>query len=233
MIAVFHRESRAFLHSPMGYLFFALFVLSSGLFVTTYHFYYGSSALEFTLTYIMVCMALLMPLLVFPLFSASKVQRERALLRQLPLSARDVFLGKYLTALLMLGLSCLILSLLPLLFSLYGSVNFLTAYAAIFGFFLFSHTLLTVNLFLSITLRKKAIGIIVSYGVTVVAYLLGFLSTLAPDLLSEILRYLSLFEVFTPFIYGVLDLRAVVFYLSVSALFFLLSLERFKKIYEG
>ncbi len=233
MIAVFHRESGAFFRKPVGYIFFALFLLFSGLFVTAYHFYYGSSALEYTLTYLTVCMALLLPLLTFSLFSAKKVQGEAALLRHLPLSAKEIFFGKYLTALLMLGLSCLILSLLPPLFSLYGKVNFLTAYAAVFGFFLLAHTFLSVGMFLFVSLRKPIIGILVSYVITGVCYSFGVLSNFLPAPFSKLLQYLSLFEMFTPFSYGIFDLRAVAFYLSVSAVFFFLSIKRFQKIYEG
>lgn len=54
-------------------------------------------------------------------------------------------------------------------------------------------------------------------------------SSLFDDLLPTLMASLSLFERFTPFVNGMFDMRAVVFYLSVIVFFLFLSVQSMEK----
>jgi len=74
------------------------------------------------------------------------------------------------------------------------------------------------------------IGFIVSAVLIVVLVILFIVnSTIFEGLLSTVMKALSLFERFLPFVNGVFDLTGIVFYLSVMALFLFLSVQSLEK----
>ena len=232
MISVFHRQWKAFFHSWMFFAVCAALFAALGVLVVTFHGAYGYSNVEYLLFLLMVVFSLLLPLLTSFVFKEERKRSIQRFLRTLPLSERDVVLGKYLSFLALIGGFSAILLLLPMLLGLWGTVNYASAYMAIFGFFLFALALLSVNFFLALCFKNPWISLSVSYGVTALLIAQIYLTDLLPSAIGDVLESFSLFGVYAPFIYGITDLRAVVLYLSVGALFLLLTVFSSEKLWK-
>ena len=223
MSAVFRREIKALFHGVSGYLFLSVVVLSACLFITWFQISYGYASFELTLSYISIGLALVLPVLAMALFSPSKKGDGARLLRMLPLSGKDLMAGKYLTALAMLGLVTVLLAVCPLILSMLGEVRYLTAYVGLLGFFLVGHALLSICTYIASAVHNRLAAWGISYGVLLVLWGIGRVAEFLPQPLRDIAEVLSVFGTYTPFVFGVLDWRMVLFCLSVSAVFVMLT----------
>lgn len=227
MIAVLKREWRAFFRSLRGCVILAAFVFLTGLFVTVRHFIYGSTAFEEVLSLLSVGVAFLLPLLTVPLVFSER-EGEEELYALLPLTGREIYFGKYLFTLSILGLMTGILAICPLLLSYAGSVNLLSAYGALLGFALLEHGILAACLLLSVTLKKRWLTYAVSYGALVLAVALQAVSGYLTGIPKRIVESLSVFGAFPSLGEGRVEARTVILYVSLSALFALLFFRKMR-----
>ena len=231
MRAVFRREWRAAFQGLRGVLFFGLFCAILGTFLTVFNFLYGYSNFEFDLSYLTICLWLLLPIVTVPLFREDRDGETREFLRALPLSPKAILGGKLLAALAFFGVAASGVALAPLILGFYGTIHHLSAYAAILAFLLYGLAVLLIEIFVSVSIRKPISAWIVSFALPVGAILINYLSNLLPTELADSLRYLSIFGIFTPFVFGSFDLRVVAFYLVLSLLFLCLTLLVGKRLY--
>lgn len=232
MIAVFHRECKAFFHSWLFYGVLTAFFAVLGFLVVIFHGTYEYSNVEYLLFRLMIVLSLLLPLLTSLAFREERKRGVARFVRSLPLSERDIVLGKYLSLLAILCGMSLLLLLLPIFLGLWGTVNYASAYMAIFGFFLFGFAMLSVDFFLGLCFRNHWVALSVSYGVTGVLIALTYISAYLSSAFGDVLARISLFGVYAPFIYGITDLRAVGLYLSVGILFLLLTVWSSSKLWK-
>ena len=223
MIAMLRRECKAFWHSWFFYTFCACFFLSLGVLMSVFHVSYQYANFEFLLSYLTVALGVLLPILTIPLFREERKRGVARFLRSLPLSAKKIVLGKYLSLLFLLLVISVLLLLCPLLLGLFGTVYYPSAYMAIFAFFLFAFAILSVDVFISLLCRNLWVSLAVTYGITGGLIALVYLSSHLPASVSEIVLRFSLFGTFVPFSFGIVDLRALIFYASVGTAFLLLT----------
>lgn len=232
MISVFHRECKSFFHSWLFYGVLTAFLAALGLLVVIFHGTYEYSNVEYLLYRLMIVLSLLLPLLTSFAFREERKRGVARFVRSLPLSDREIVLGKYLSLFAILCGMSLLLLLLPIFLGFFGGVHYASAYMAIFGFFLFGFAILSVDLFFALCFKNHWVALSVSYGVTGVLIALTYLSSSLSNTLGEILASVSLFGIYAPFIYGITDLRTVGLYLSVGVLFLLLTVWSSSKLWK-
>ena len=232
MLSVFHRQCKAFFHSWRFYGFMAGFFALLGALMMIFHVSYQYSNVEYLLSYLTIVLALLLPILTSFIFKEERKGSLARFLRSLPISARDVVLGKYLSLLSLLGAISFLLLLLPMLLGLWGEVYYPSAYMAVFGFLLFGVAMLSVDFFLALCFQNHWVSLAVSYAVTLSLVAMGYLSSHLPEFLGIVVERVSMFGAFAPFVFGIVDLRSIGLYLSVSALFFVLTLLLSSKLWK-
>ena len=78
--------------------------------------------------------------------------------------------------------------------------------------------------------KTTVISAVVSYSVAVVLYIINLLTALVKvEWIGDILSRATMFGSFDNFIYGVFDIRAAIYYLSITAVFALLSYRSINK----
>lgn len=111
-----------------------------------------------------------------------KRQKTDQLLYSLPIRLSDVVLGKYFGMLVVLAVPMLILATYPLILSQYGNMEFASAYAALFAFFLLGACLLSIGLFISSVTESQVASAVITL---VVMLLLYFMNALASYVSTE------------------------------------------------
>ena len=96
MISVFHRQWKAFAHSPYFYAFLTLFFVGLGALVAMFHGSYQYANFEYVLWYLSVLLAFILPLLTVRTFFEERKKGMDRFVRALPISARELVLGKFL-----------------------------------------------------------------------------------------------------------------------------------------
>lgn len=273
MIAIFKRELKSYFNGMIGFLFVALLLAFTGVFVTSLNLLGGYAAFEYALESTAIVFLLAVPILTMRSLAEDKRIKTDKLLYSLPVKLSHVVVGKYLAMLAVLLIPTVILAFFPLILSAFGTVNFAASYACLLAFFLLGAALIAICLFLSSLADSQIVAAILGFGAVLVVYMAESIASMIPEtavvslicflalalvigiiayfltknvpvacgfggtfagiililflakpsllegLFPAVLSHLALFEHFSMFSYGLLDLPALVLYVSVSVFF--------------
>lgn len=181
MNAVFIKEIKSYYTSITGYITTAIMMLISGIYIYAIN-AEGASG-DFSSTFVnmaFIYFIVLIPLITMKTFAEEKKQKTDQLLYSLPVKSLGVVLGKFLSCCTVTAVPVVLMGLYPLIFSAYGNVNFLSAYSALFGFFMLGASLISIGMFFSSLTESQVVSAII----TLVFILLG-------ELLPSLSEYIS------------------------------------------
>jgi ABC-2 type transport system permease protein len=225
--AVFKREFAAYFATPIAFVFLAVYLLAMGVF-TFYvgHFFDGGVAdLTIFFSYHPWLYLFLIPALAMRLWAEEKRSGSIELLLTLPLPVWTTVLGKYLAAWAFAGLA------LVLTFPVWLTVNYLGApdngviLASYVGSFLMAGAYLAIGSAVSAMTSNQVIAFVVAVVVCFLFTAAGAplvmeaLSGWAPLPLVEAVASFSFIAHFRAITDGVIDVRDVIFFLSLIGLF--------------
>ncbi len=145
------------------------------------------------------------------------------LLNTSPLSDAEIVFGKYLSAILMLGLMTLLTAYMPLLIFVNGKVSIGHILVGYLGLLLLGSATMAIGIFASSVANSTVVAGIVGAAITGAMILQWALARAVDAPQSTFLAALALHhQNFKPFMSGTLDLGCVAYYLMV-ALFFLVA----------
>ena len=111
----------------------------------------------------------------------------------------------------------------PLLLVLFGKPDLGPIGASYLGLVLLGSASLSIGIFASTLTSNQIVSAVFAGGILVALWFLGTVGSLATGPLKDVLTYLSLSYHFPDFTKGIVDTRAIVYYLSVTALFLYLA----------
>jgi ABC-2 type transport system permease protein len=227
LLPIFKREFAAYFATPLAYVFIVIFLFAMGAF-TFYvgHFYdNGIADLSVFFAYHPWLYLFLVPAISMRLWAEERRSGTMELLLTLPVPLWATVLGKYLAAWAFTGIALL------LTFPIWLTVNFLgepdngVIVASYIGSFLVAGGYLAIGACISAATDNQVIAFVVSvlvcflFTVSGTPIVLGFFHAWAPGALSDAISSFSFVSHFSAITAGVLDLRDVVFFLSLIALF--------------
>ncbi|HXL71009.1 MAG TPA: ABC transporter permease [Rhizomicrobium sp.] len=225
--AVFAREFRSYFATPLAFVFIVIFLFAMGAF-TFYlgHFYEnGSADLTVFFGYHPWLYLFLVPALAMRLWAEERRSGSMELLLTLPVPLWATVVGKFLAAWAFAGLA------LALTFPIWITVNYLghpdngVILASYIGSFLMAGAYLSIGACISATTNNQVIAFIVSVVVCFLLTISGAPLVLdafrawAPLPLVEAIASFSFITHFASITAGVIDLRDVIFFFSLIALF--------------
>ena len=226
MLTFYRKEIKLLFFSLSTYLFLFLTLLSFGILSSVFNLYFGYASLSYPLGYMTLILAILLPFFVF--FSTRAKGNDEELLLSLPVSRVSVFLGEFFATVTVLLIPFLVFSLIPFLFSLFGTSAIPTSEVALLGCFLYSLFLLSAVKFFFCVIERRLFALIGSLLFTLAVYFFNSLFFLLPfpesgpiQKLSSLLNPTGMYYCFT---YGKFNLPGTVYFLTVSILFLSLSL---------
>ncbi len=230
MSVIFRREFKSYFKNITGFIFVAVLILFLGVFVTLYNFAYLNPSVSYALSDLMLVSAVLIPILTMRVLADERRSGACRLLYSLPLRASEIILGKYLALLALLAIPTAAAAALPLILGIFGEINYLSSYASILCFFLFGAAVTAICMFLSSLSDNIVLSAIFSYLAVILLYVTDILVGLLPSgVLSRLLSVFALFSKFEPFLYGMFDFGAIIYYISVSAVFIFFTVRSFER----
>lgn len=223
MFAVVKRELFGYFRSPVAYVFIVIFLISTA--GTTWYlgnFYTSDEAsLESFFFFHPWLYLFLIPAVGMRLWAEDRRTGTVEILLTLPVSLPAAVLGKFLAAWLFVGLALLLT--FPMVFTVYflGSPDTGVIVTAYLGSFLMAGAYLAVSCFTSSLTRNQVISFILSFMVCLVLVLLGWgvmtrtLVQIFPVWLADLIAQFSFQTHFEALRHGLVDLRDVVYFLSV------------------
>ncbi|PID50139.1 MAG: ABC transporter permease [Proteobacteria bacterium] len=172
-----------------------------------------------------ILMLAVIPVLSMRLFAEERMKQTLILLKTAPVSISQIVLGKYLGLLLLIIVTILMLSLMPLSLSLGTTLDWGKLLAAVLGLFLLLASFAAAGLFLSSLTRQPVIAAVTSFGLLIFLAIL-YLSGSSKGSSSELFTYLSHFGHFLSFLEGNFDSSDLVYYLLFISTFLLLTMRK-------
>lgn len=231
MDAVYKKELRGYFKSPIGYVFISIFALLSGVFFVASNINASSSRYIDTLYLVTFVFALVVPILTMRSFAEEKKSRTDQLLLTSPIKIGDIVLGKFLAALTVVLIALAVTLIFPLILLLFNAnIEPYTVLGGYVGNLLVGMSLIAIGMFISTLTENQLTSAVVSLTLFLILLLMeGLRSSIGSGVLYDILGMISLFSRFTPFSGGSLSLSAIVYFLSVTALFLFLSARVIEK----
>ena len=217
------REMGGYFASPVAYVFIVIFLLLCGFFTFMLGGFFErheASLVSFFLWHPWLYL-FLVPAVGMRLWSEERRLGTMELLLTMPITAWQAIVGKFLASWLFLGLA------LVLTFPVVFTVNYLgnadngIIFCGYVGSFLLAGAYLAVSCLTSAMTRNQVISFIVSVVVCLLLLLAGFppvtnlFTSWAPNWLVEGVASFSVYPHFEDFQKGVLDLRDLIFFLSI------------------
>jgi ABC-2 type transport system permease protein len=107
----------------------------------------------------------------------------------------------------------------PLLLVLFGDPDIGPIVTSYIGLILLGSSAMAVGLFASSVTSNQIVAAVVSGVILFALWFVGSAVTLVPENIGELLAYISLMHNFNDFTMGIIDTRAIIYYLSIIALF--------------
>lgn len=149
MIAVCRKELRSYRISMIGYVFIAFMLAVVSLYFAYQNLNLASPRFELVLQNVQFIFLVFVPILTMRVLAEEKKQKTDQLLLTLPMTVKDIVIGKYLAVVVLFTIPMLIICIYPLILTMFGSVNLPAAYFSILGFYLLGCANIAIGVFFS------------------------------------------------------------------------------------
>ena len=219
------KELKSYLTSPMAYIVTGIFLVLTGTFFALSNSTYSATSIDGFLNPGSMLLLLFSAVLTMRLIAEEKKLGTWELLLTAPVRDSEVVLGKFMASLAVLSGMLLLTLYYPLLLWVFGDPDGGPIFTSYVGLFLLGSAVLSVGLFASSVTSNQIVAAVVAGGILAALWFVGMAAGYAPEAVSEIISYLSLSGHFSDFMRGIIDTRAIVDYLSVTALFLFLAIR--------
>ena len=244
MFAIFKKELRSYFINAIGYVFVGVFLAVAALLCcyTTLGVKSYDTSLYFTA--MIISFIILIPLLTMKLFAEEKKLRTEQLLMTAPVSVWGMVLGKYFAAFgLFLGctlVSCI--NFIPLF--AYGDKEMLSSGATtahigpvageivscVLGMILIGAAFIAIGMFISSLTENQLAAAVITVVIIMVMIMLSVVNAYIPTYwVRFVISWICILSRFSNFTTGILDYSDIIYYLSISGVFLLLTVRVYDK----
>ena len=212
---IFSKEFKDYFISPIAYIVIALFLVVTGWLFFSVFFVQGQADLRRFFNFLPFLFALVVPVITMRLFSEELNVGSYELLLTLPVTFRDIILGKFFAA-----VAFIIAILLPTLsyaifISFLGDLDWGVVIGSYIGALFLGGAYAAIGLFASCLTRNQIIAAIVGMVISILLVLIDQMLFFFPQSILDVVSYLSANAHFKNISKGIVDTRDVIYFLSV------------------
>lgn len=223
--ALFFKEFKTYISAPSFYLMTALFLWVGGYGFGWSPVTYQESSMEGFLSWASFFLLFLGPALTVRLFAEEEKMGTLELLLTAPLKDAEVVFGKYLAALAGYILMLFGSLYFPLLLFFFGHPDGGPLLSGYIGLLLLGAVILAIGLFSSSLTANPILAYVLAGALVLLFWFIGQAGRGAGSGTEQILQVLSLSYYFPAFGRGLIETNAVLYYLSMAAVFLFLTLR--------
>lgn len=223
------RELKSYFSSPIAYIVTGLFVAAAGFLFFNTFFLANRAELRQFFTLLPILLSFFIPALTMRMFAEEKKSTSLETLLTLPVTVVDVVMGKFLAAFIsgavllvpsiFYAITCFVFGTPdagPMIGGYLGSLFLIAAFAAI-------------GLFSSSTTKNQIIAFFAAFAICIVLTLLSSFAVFLPSFLVRPVTYISSSSHFESISRGIIDSRDIVYFVSITALFIVLTVRSVEK----
>ena len=224
---IMQRELRAYFTSPVAYIVGALFILLSGIFFFNTFFLAGRAELRGFFELLPIFFSFLIPALTMRVFSEEKKTGTMETLITLPVKTVDIVIGKYVAVLV----STMVM-LAPTLFYVVTCILFASSgidagpiVGGYFGAFLLAAAFSAIGIFCSSITGNQIVAFLLSLSICLFLTFVTMFAIFLPGIMVPAATFISAQGHFRSIARGIIDSRDLLYFISVSVVFVVLTVN--------
>ena len=230
MSAIYKKEIRTFFRTPVGYVFTAIFLASSGFLFSFFCLHTRTTDVSVYYTMLMFAYVILIPLLTMKSFAEERRMGTEQLLLTSPVSLVKFVASKFLACLTLFAATLVVSSLYFIPLFIYGDPNVGKIFGCLIGMTLIATCFISIGLFVSSLTQNQFVAALGTIGILAFLLAVGLLGTYVDSgWIKDVVEWISIYSRFSAFTYGLFDVASAVYYLSVSFIFLFLTVRIYEK----
>ena len=213
---IFKKEFTSYFISPIAYIVISIFLLVTGWFFFTTFFLYGQANLRNFFGMLPIIFSFVVPAITMRLFAEELNVGSYETLLTMPVTFRDVVLGKFLAAVAFIVAMLAPTLAYPITVSFLGDLDWGPVAGGYLGAVLLGAAFSAIGLFASSLTRNQIIAFIIGVTICFSLTLIDKMLFLLPQSLVGFMEYLGADFHFENISKGILDSRDIVYFVSVS-----------------
>lgn len=230
MTAIYKREMRSYLTSPVGYVFLAVFYAISGYYFFATSLVGNTTDMSYVFSNLFSIVIFLVPMLTMRLFSEERRQKTEQALFTAPVRFTGIVMGKFLACLTMYLMGMGITLIYFLVLCAFRIPDAAVFFGNFLGLGLLGAALCAIGIFISSLTESQVIAAV---GSLAIGLLLLFSNSFTPvvsnQLVSKLILNLSFYEHYLDFTRGLLNLADLTFFVSMTGLFLFLTVRHLER----
>ena len=212
---IFKKEFRTYFVSPIAYIVISIFLIVTGWFFFSTFFLFNQANLRNFFSLLPVVFAFVVPAVTMRLFSEELNVGSYEILLTMPVTYREVVLGKFLASVAFVSAMLLPTLAYPVTITFLGDLDWGPVAGGYVGAVLLGASFSAVGLFASSLTRNQIVAFIVGVAICFALVLIDKILFFLPSPLVGVLEYLGADYHFENISKGILDSRDIIYFLSL------------------
>lgn len=214
-ITIFRKELKAYFVTPIAYIVISIFLIMTGWFFFSTFFLFNQASLRNFFDLLPIIFSFVIPAVTMRLFSEELNVGSHEILLTLPVSSRDVVLGKFLAAVGFIAAMLMPTLAYPLCISFLGQLDWGPVMGGYIGAIFLGASFAGVGLFASSLTRNQIIAFIIGMVICLALTLIDKMLFFLPRSLLGVLEYMGADFHFQNISKGIIDSRDFLYFISV------------------
>jgi len=215
VVHIFRKEFSAYFISPIAYIVIAIFLLVTGWFFFATFFLFNQANLRSFYALLPVMFAFVIPAITMRLISEEINVGSDEILLTMPVTFRDVILGKFLASVALVASMLIPTVAYPLTVSLMGQLDWGPVVGGYLGAIFLGAAFSAVGLFASALTRNQIIAFIIGLAICFTLTLIDKMLYFLPQSLLGFFAYLGADFHFQNIAKGIIDSRDILYFVSI------------------
>ncbi|MEJ2222741.1 MAG: ABC transporter permease subunit [Desulfobacterales bacterium] len=215
VVHIFRKEFSAYFVSPIAYIVIAIFLLVTGWFFFATFFLFNQASLRAFYVLLPIVFAFVIPAITMRLISEEINVGSDEILLTMPVTIRDVILGKFLASVALVGAMMIPTIAYPLTVSFMGQLDWGPVVGGYVGAVFLGAAFSAVGLFASALTRNQIIAFIIGLATCFTLTLIDKMLYFLPQSLLGFFAYLGADFHFQNIAKGIIDSRDILYFVSI------------------
>ena len=227
IIHIFKKEVSSYFNSPMAYIFLVIFAIVNSFFFTNIFFKINQSDLRTLFNIIPMVYLFFIPAICMSLIAKEKNTGTMEVLTTLPITDKELILGKFLSALFLIfiGLLFTFIQLYTLL-QTGTDIDYGAIFTGYLGLLLLGAAYSSIGIFASSVSNDQIVSFIIGVFLVLLFYLMDKTILLfTPPFMASFVQYIAVDYHLTNISRGVIDSRNIIYFISIISFFLFMSIR--------
>ncbi len=224
-LIIMKRELMGYITSPVAYIVTGLFLIITGVLVFSVFFLNNRAELRLYFQYLPLLLSFFVPALTMRIFAEERRVGSMETLMTLPVTEVQVVTGKYLASLIgtLVMLAPTLLYIIPA--EVFGTPDYGPIIGGFLGAIFLCASFTAIGVFATSLTNNQIIAFFVGFVICIALTMVDSFLVFLPGAVVSVLGYISADAHFTSIARGIIDTRDLLYFTSLTALFFVITVK--------